>query len=131
MAGTETKLPRAVRKGPLITLTCECGRRKEVHYGELWTCEGCGRRFDTNKIPLEDYTAIRRTQVRYRLVPLGLGVVMLAAIIAFVATGRAIGAVIVVPFLVASFNMFVRPFFRSRYRRRLTENAPSWNVKAD
>jgi hypothetical protein len=131
MAREAADLPRAVRKGPLITLTCECGQRREVRYGEHWQCEGCGRTFDTHKIPLEEYAAIRRTQLRYRMVPLISGLFLLAAVILFVAEGKAFGALIVVPFLLASWNMFVRPFFRTRYRRALTEKAPSWNVKAD
>ncbi len=131
MAGTEAKLPRSVRKGPLITVTCECGERRELRYGERWRCESCGRRFDTAKIPLEEYAAIRRTQLRYRLIPLVSGALLLAGAIAFFLTGRAYGALIMVPFLVASYAMFGRPFFRSRYRRSMTKNLPTWNIKAD
>ena len=46
-------LPRAARKGPPITLTCECGEKRELRYGESWRCESCGRSFDTRRIPLE------------------------------------------------------------------------------
>jgi hypothetical protein len=131
MARKPPQQGRAVRKGPLITVTCECGTRKQLHYGELWKCEGCGRRFDTNKIPVGEYAAIRQAQLRYRLIPLVSGVILLAAMIVFLATGRAIGAVLMVPFLFASWNMFGRPFFRSRYRRKLTENLPTWTIKSD
>ena len=127
----EAKLPRSVRKGPLITVTCECGKRRELHYGERWKCEGCGRRFDTSKIPLEEYAAIRRTQLRFRMVPLISGLLLLVAVVLFFAAGKVYGAIIVVPFLFASWNMFVRPFFRSRYRRRLTQNTPTWTIDAD
>jgi hypothetical protein len=127
----EAELPRSVRKGPLITVTCECGNKRDLRYGERWQCEGCGRTFDTRKIPLEEYAAIRRTQLRFRMVPLLSGLLLLAGVILFFAEGKAFGAIIVVPFLLASWNMFVRPFFRSRYRRRLTENTPTWTIKAD
>ena len=131
MAATGAKLPRSVRNGPLITVTCECGQSRQLRYGERWTCEGCGRTFDTRKIPLEEYAAIRRTQLRFRMVPLISGLLLLVAVVLFFAAGKVYGAIIVVPFLFASWNMFVRPFFRSRYRRRLTQNTPTWTIKAD
>ncbi len=131
MAAHQTELPRSVRKGPLITVTCECGEGAKLHYGERWRCESCGRRFDTNKIPVQEYAAIRRTQVRYRIFPLISGLVLLAAVIVFFVEGRAFAAVIAVPFLVASWAMFGRPFFRSRYRAALGKNLPTWEIKSD
>ncbi len=131
MAAHQTELPRSVRKGPLITVTCECGESRKLHYGERWRCESCGRRFDTNKIPVQEYAAIRRTQVRYRMFPLISGLVLLAAVVVFFAEGRAFAALIAVPFLVASWAMFGRPFFRSRYRAALGKNLPTWEIKSD
>jgi hypothetical protein len=131
MAATEAKLPRSVRKGPLITVTCECGESRRLRYGERWQCEGCGRRFDTSKIPLDEYTAIRQTQLRYRMIPLISGLLLLVAVIVFFLTGRIFGAIIAVPFLIASWGMFGRPFFRARYRRALSKNLPTWEIKAD
>jgi hypothetical protein len=131
MAETEANLPRSIRKGPLITVTCECGQSRELRYGERWNCQGCGRRFDTGKIPLDEYAAIRRTQLRYRMIPLISGLVLLVGDIAFFLSGRTYGALIAVPFLLASWVMFGRPFFRSRYRRKLSQNVPTWNLKAD
>jgi len=131
MSATEANLPRAVRKGPLITVTCECGEQRQLRYGERWRCEGCGRNFDTSKIPLEQYAAIRRVQVRYRMFPVVAGLLLLAAVVAFVFTGRTYGAIIAVPFLLASWGVFVRPFYRSRYRRALSKNLPTWEIKSD
>jgi hypothetical protein len=131
MAATEAKLPRAVRKGPLITVTCECGQTEQLRYGERWRCDGCGRKFDTSKIPLEEYAAIRRTQLRYRRVPLIAGLLLLVGFIVFFATGRVYGALVAVPFIIASWGVFGRPFFRAKYRRALAKNVPTWNIKAD
>ena len=131
MGATEAKLPRSVRKGPLITVTCECGQRRELRYGERWDCAGCGSRYDTGKIPLDEYAAIRRTQLRYRMFPLVSGLLLLIAMIVFWSTGRTYGAIVAVPFLIASWGVFGRPFFRSRYRRALAKNSPTWNIKAD
>jgi hypothetical protein len=131
MAQQQAELPRSVRKGPAITVTCECGQRRELQYGERWQCEACGRKFDTNKIPLEEYAAIRRTQLRYRMLPLISGVLLLVAMILFWIEGRAFSALIAVAFLLASYSAFGRPFFRSRYRRALSKNLPTWTIKSD
>jgi hypothetical protein len=131
MAATEAKLPRAVRKGPLITVTCECGQSRQLRYGERWRCEGCGRSYDTGKIPLDEYAAIRRTQLRYRRIPLLAGLLLLVGTIVFFATGRSYGALVAVPFVIASWGVFGRPFFRSRYRRKLAKNLPTWDLKSD
>jgi hypothetical protein len=131
MPATEANLPRAVRKGPLITVTCECGEQRQLRYGERWRCEGCGRKFDTSKIPLEEYAAIRRVQVRYRMFPVISGLLLLAAVIVFFITGRAYAALVVVPFLLVAWGMFGRPFYRSRYRRSLTKNLPTWEIESD
>jgi hypothetical protein len=131
MATDQAELPRSVRKGPPITVTCECGQKRDLQYGEQWQCEGCGRRYDTRKIPIEEYAAVRRTQLRYRLIPLIAGLVLLAAMIVFFVAGSAFSGLVLVAFAGASWIMFVRPFFRSKYRKSLGKNLPTWNLKAD
>src|SRR3712207_76550 len=37
-------------QGPPITITCECGEKRALRYGTRWTCERCGRTWDTNQI---------------------------------------------------------------------------------
>jgi Flp pilus assembly protein TadB len=125
------KLPRAVRLGPPITLTCECGTKRDLPYGERWRCESCGRTWDTNRIPIDEYAAIRRTQVRYRLLPVLSGVLMLVAVLLFVIAGRAFGAILIVPLGLSMWNMFMRPLYKRRYRKALTERLPTWDIKAD
>jgi hypothetical protein len=131
MAQDAAELPRSVRKGPLITVKCECGERRDLRYGERWKCESCGRSFDTRKIPIEEYAAIRRTQVRYRVLPVIAGLLLLAAMIVFFIKGRAYAGLIFVPFLFASWFTFGRPFYRQRYRRALMKNTPTWTIKSD
>ena len=65
--------PGSVLRGPPIAITCECGEKRDLRYGEEWTCESCGRRWDTNQIPAEQYAAIRRTQLRFRVLPVVYG----------------------------------------------------------
>jgi hypothetical protein len=131
MESGQAELPRSVRKGPPITVTCECGQKRDLQYGEQWQCEGCGRSYDTRKIPLEEYAAIRRTQLRYRLIPLIAGLILLGAMIVFFIAGSAFSGLVLIAFVGASWVMFVRPFFRTRYRKSLGKNLPSWNLKAD
>jgi hypothetical protein len=131
MAIDEAQLPRAVRKGPPITVKCECGQRRDLKYGEQWQCEGCGRRFDTRKIPMEEYAAIRRTQIRYRLLPIIAGLLLLAVMVVFFIVGRAVSAIIILPFMLASWATFGRPFWRTRYRAAMAKNMPTWTIKAD
>jgi hypothetical protein len=128
---TPETLPRGVRKGPLITLTCECGQRRELRYGERWRCKGCGRTWDTNKIPVQEYAAIRRAQVRYRVVPIVTGLLLVGGTTLFFATGQVYGALIVVPFLLASWSMFGRPIFRRKYRQAIGKDRPTWEIEPD
>lgn len=125
------ELSKALRKGPLITLTCDCGQRRELHYGERWRCAGCGRTWNTNQIPREEYASIRRTEVRYRLVPIFTGLLLVVGTVLFFALGHVYGALIVVPFLMASWSMFGRPMFRRKYRRAISEDRPTWKIKPE
>jgi hypothetical protein len=70
-------------------------------------------------------------QLRYRMFPLIAGLLLLAGVVLFAVTGRIYGAIIVVPFLLASWGVWVRPFYRSRYRRALGKNLPTWEIKSD
>lgn len=126
----EPALPRSVRHGPRITLTCECGERTYVHYGERWTCPKCDRSWNTRRIPLEQYAAIRRTQLRYRRIPIAVSVLALVCIIAFIIVGKPFSGLILVAFATTAWSMFARPFHRRRYREALAK-LPSWEIEPD
>jgi len=128
---TETSsLPRSVRRGPQITLTCECGERRYLRYGERWRCEQCGRTWNTARIPIEQYAALRATQLRYRRVPMVISIVALACVIASIIFGKAVGGVLVVAILATTWSMFFRPIHRRRYRRALAD-LPSWTIEPE
>ena len=80
--------PGVVLRGPPIAVTCKCGEKRDLRYGEEWACESCGRRWDTNQIPAEQYETIRRTQLRFRVLPVVYGLVVLALAIFFTLTGN-------------------------------------------
>lgn len=127
---SEAPLPRAVRRGPPITLACDCGERRNVRYGERWTCEKCGKTWNTRRIPVEQYAAIRRTQLRYRRVPLAISFFALACVILFVIIGKALGGLLIVALLASTWSMFFRPIHRKKYRQALAE-LPSWKIKPE
>jgi Flp pilus assembly protein TadB len=130
MRAADPDLPRAVRRGPPITLTCECGEKREVRYGEGWQCEGCGRSFDTRRIPLEEYAAIHRARVRDRLLPAGVLLLVAGVALAFVLSGRWPAAVVIVPLSGFVWSTFVRPARRRRQYRAIAE-LPRWEINSD
>jgi hypothetical protein len=123
-------LPRSIRRGPPITITCECGERRYLHYGERWKCETCGRSWNTRRIPLEEYAALRRTQLRYRRIPLAVSALALICVIVFIVLGQAFGGLIVVAFAATAWSMFVRPFHKRRYREQLAK-LPTWKIEPE
>jgi len=126
--GSET--PGSVTKGPPITVTCECGERKELFYGERCTCPRCGRAYDTRNIPADEYAAIRSLQRRFRAVPIGLGAVVAALAIVFTLTGNIVGVFFILPVAIIAWFVFIRPTHRERYRKAMSD-LPRWDLHAD
>ena len=122
--------PGSVLRGPPITLTCECGEKRNLRYGEQWQCERCGKRWDTGQIPAEQYDAIRRLQWRFRVVPITLGLAVAALAIFFTLTGNIFSVFILLPLSLMLWFYFVRPFHRRRYRRAVAE-LPKWELRPE
>jgi Flp pilus assembly protein TadB len=112
--------------GPPITVTCGCGEVRYLHYGERWPCEKCGTAWDTRQIPEDEYTAVRRIQRRHIAVPALVFVVVLATVVLFMIYGRAY-AIILLPFALMCWFIFVRPLQRRRLRAQLAE-LPEWEL---
>ncbi|MFZ0088198.1 MAG: hypothetical protein WAL63_01735 [Solirubrobacteraceae bacterium] len=123
-------IPSSVRRGPPITLTCDCGEQRQLRYGERWTCQGCGKTWNTTRIPLDQYAAIRATQLRYRRVPLAISVLALICIVAFVIVGKALGGLLIVAIVATTWSMFFRPLHRRKYREAIAE-LPSWKIEPE
>jgi hypothetical protein len=122
--------PGAVLGGPPIAVTCECGVKHDVKYGEVWTCEQCGRRWDTNQIPREEYEVVRRTQLRFRILPVVLGVLVASLAIFFTLTGNVFSVFFLLPVALTGWFALVRPVHRRRYRAAIAE-LPRWNLRPD
>jgi hypothetical protein len=122
--------PGAVLGGPPIAVTCECGVKRDLRYGEAWTCEQCGRRWDTNQIPREQYEQVRRTQLRYRVLPVAVGLLVAALAIFFSLTGNVFSVFFLLPVALTVWFVFLRPMHRKRYRRAIAD-LPRWELRPD
>ena len=140
MAATETPQRRRIRfgdekpgsviKGPPITLTCECGERHELFYGERWSCPSCGRSYDSGRIPEDEYARVRSLQRRFRAVPVAVGVTVAALAIVFTLTGNVAGVFFLMPIALIAWFVFIRPTHRKRYRAAIAD-LPRWDLRAD
>jgi hypothetical protein len=122
--------PKSVRRGPPITLSCDCGEKRYLRYGERWKCEKCGKTWNTNRIPVEQYAAIRATQMRYRRIPIAISAFALATVIACIIVGKAFGGIIVVGVMATTWSMFFRPIHRRKYRQAIAD-LPTWKIKPE
>jgi hypothetical protein len=122
--------PGAVVKGPPITVTCECGEKRELAYGERWECESCGRGWDTGRIPADQYDQIRRLSLRFRAVPVAFGAIVALLAIFFTLTGNIFGVFFLMPVALVLWFVFLRPLHRKRYRRAI-KTLPRWELRAD
>jgi len=123
----EWEAPGAVLGGPPISITCECGLKHDLKYGEAWTCESCGRRWNTRQIPREQYEVVRRTQLRFRVLPVLLGLVVLGFAVFFTLTGNLFSVFLLLPVGLSVWFVFLRPFHRRRYRAAIAE-LPRWEL---
>jgi len=86
--------------------------------------------WDTTRIPIDEYAAIRRAQLRHRITPLAVTSLVLAVALVLILTGRALLAVLVVPMAGYAWGQFIRPARRHRRERELSE-LPRWEIKAE
>jgi hypothetical protein len=122
--------PGAVLRGPPITVKCECGERTELAYGERWVCPSCGRTYDTARIPEDDYAHIRRTQLRFRILPVVYALFVSAVAVFFIATGNAFSVFLLLPVGLMAWFLLIRPVHRARYRQAIAD-LPSWDLRAE
>lgn len=115
---------------PLITLTCDCGASVEVGYGEVWTCDACGKTWDTSGIPASEYGALVAAVRRYRLLVLGPPVVMAAILIPLAAiSGLEYAFLLFV--LVMGYGLLVVPQLRRRSAAQMQKSTKSWKLRPE
>ena len=95
-------------------------------FGETWTCERCGRVWDTQQIPAEEYLARVRRMRWFRVELFGLlalGLAVFVPLILFV-DPNVLFLALLASFVFIAFNM---PFWRRRVRRAVAD-APAWEL---
>lgn len=111
---------------PPITIKCECGEKRDVAYGDRWQCETCGRSWNTQQIPAEEYENLLRGMRRRKLEALGAAVVGAAILIPLIALVSET-FIVLVPITMAGWLFVFLPFWRRRYRRTAAA-APRWQL---
>ena len=119
--------PGTVLRGPPITVTCDCGSARGLRYGEQWVCENCGRRWNTSQIPPEQYASIRKLQLRFRILPIMLGLLVAALAIFFTLTHNVLSVFFLLPCSMVIWFAILRPVHRARYRSAIAR-LPRWSL---
>ena len=79
---------------------------------------------------MEQYAEIRKTQLRYRRIPIAVSAISLVAVLAFIIVGKPLAGLVVVAFGATAWSMFARPLHRRRYRQAIAQ-LPSWEIEPD
>jgi hypothetical protein len=117
---------RAVRGAP-ITIRCDCGQVERVPYGQTWQCPECGRRWNTEQIPADEYWGIMREMRRYRLQVIGISVafaIVAAIVLANVQVQRVLPIILG---LMAFWFLVYMPRWRQKVRNR-ARSLPHWQL---
>jgi hypothetical protein len=117
-----------LRKPP-ITITCDCGAKRDVAYGERWDCETCGRSWNTAQIPAEEYEGLLRRVRRHQYEALGMTAVAAAVMVPLIVVVSA-RFILLVPAVMMVWLFVVLPYWRRRYRRT-AKTAPRWELHPD
>jgi len=113
-------------RAPPITIECECGERREVPYGERWACERCGKRWNTQQIPAEEYEGLLRSMRRFRLEVLAFALAAAAVLVPLIVFVNP-AFIFLAPIAAAMWLFLYLPNWRRRARRVASE-APRWEL---
>jgi hypothetical protein len=116
-------------KGPPITVTCDCGTRKHVPYGQSWTCEHCGRVWNTAQIPAAEYQGILHDMRRYRFQAMGVAILIAGT---FIALGFLVGNrfFLLAPLALAVWFFWYMPQWRRKVRAA-ARSLPTWHLSPE
>ena len=113
---------------PPITINCECGEARDVAYGERWRCERCGRSWNTQQIPAEEYEGLLRRVRRHKLEAIAASAIAAAVLVTLIVLSARF--VLLVPMVMAIWLFVFLPFWRRRYRRT-ARGAPRWELHSE
>ena len=111
---------------PPITIRCDCGETRQVPYGERWTCEQCGKRWNTAQIPAAEYHGILKEMRRFRLSAIGFAAVISVVFVVLALTvGQSL--FLLLPIVLSAWYIFYMPMWRRKVRRR-ARSLPTWQL---
>ncbi len=114
----------------MITISCDCKAVADVAYGDRWTCDACGKTWDTTQIPSAEYDDLIRGIRRYRLIALGPPLLLAAVLIPLaVLVGLQFALLLFV--LVMAWGLLVIPQLRRRASTHLRNSAKSWKLRPE
>jgi hypothetical protein len=113
---------------PPITITCDCGTKGSVAYGGRWSCDSCGKSWDTTQIPPEEYAALLRSVRRYKLLT-AVPPLVATAVLLPLAVVVALQFAVLLLAITLAWRLFVVPQIRQRATRRVVENNPKWMLR--
>jgi len=118
-------------KGPAISLRCECGAEGRAGYGERWTCERCGRTYDTGRIPRGDYEAIAALDRRYRYTGLAVVAVLALMVLAVAITRQLIPIFAGLGVVLLTWFLYIKPLVHRRHRNAVRELTRNWELEPE
>ncbi len=116
-------------KAPPITVRCDCGEQAQVIYPETWTCESCGKRWNTAQVPAEEYLGILREMRRFRLTAIGAAL-LLGIGFSVLALAVSQAFFLLLPPVLAAWYIVYMPLWRKRVRRR-ARSLPTWQLRPE
>lgn len=123
-----TSYTRAVQ-GARITVKCDCGETNYLAYGDSWGCPTCGRVWNTNQIPSEEYWGLMREMRSERFKVIGMAL-SIATVFIVLALAVSQAFYFMLPIAISGWYLMFMPRWRSRVRRKARE-APSWNLRPE
>lgn len=116
-------------RGAPITIRCDCGDVRPVHYGDRWTCARCGKTWNTAQIPAEEYWETMRALRRYRLLVWGVTLVVLAIVVPLsllIAFQVFVFAILVL----GAFYFYLLPRWRGKVLDQIRDR-PTWKLSPE
>ena len=111
---------------PPITIKCECGDTRAVAYGERWRCERCGRSWNTQQIPAEEYEGLLRRVRRHKIEAIAAGAITAGVLLPLIVFGGT-RFILLIPAVMMAWLFLFLPFWRRRYRRT-ARGGPRWEL---
>lgn len=116
-------------RGAPITIRCDCGEARDVRYGHSWTCEACGKTWNTSQIPSEEYWGVMRRMRRYRLTVWGLTGLVLAIVLPL-AVLVAFQLFVFAILILGGLYFYVLPRWRGKVLAQMRDR-PSWKLRPE